>query len=83
MTTRYTVHGTVALITLSNPPVNGLGHATRLSLTDQLQQANADSAIKSIVIVSTKFHVSGMRTWQSPPIECARCSQEIASSRYN
>ena len=59
MTTRYTVHGTVALITLSNPPVNGLGHATRLSLTDQLQQANADSAIKSIVISGAGKAFSG------------------------
>ena len=59
MTTCYTVHGTVALITLSNPPVNGLGHATRLSLTDHLQQANADSAIKSIVISGAGKAFSG------------------------
>ena len=59
MTTRYTVHGTVALITLSNPPVNGLGHATRLSLTDHLQQANADSVIKSIVITGAGKAFSG------------------------
>ncbi len=39
MTTLYEVHGSVAVITLSNPPVNGLGHPTRLSLTDHLQQA--------------------------------------------
>ena len=30
MTAEYKVHGDVALITLNNPPVNGLGHATRL-----------------------------------------------------
>jgi len=29
MSASYAVHGTVAVITLDNPPVNGLGHATR------------------------------------------------------
>ncbi len=59
MTTLYTVHGTVALITLSNPPVNGLGHATRFGLTEHLQQANADSAVKSIVITGAGKAFSG------------------------
>ena len=59
MTTLYEVHGSVALITLSNPPVNGLGHATRLSLTDNLQKANADAAVKSIVITGAGKAFSG------------------------
>lgn len=59
MTTLYEVHGSVALITLSNPPVNGLGHATRLSLTDNLQKANDDDAVKSIVITGASRAFSG------------------------
>jgi 3-hydroxyacyl-CoA dehydrogenase len=59
MTTLYEVHGPVALITLSNPPVNGLGHATRLSLTDNLQKANADPAVKAIVITGAGKAFSG------------------------
>jgi len=59
MTTLYEIHGSVALITLSNPPVNGLGHATRLSLTDHLAQANADEAVKSIVITGAGKAFSG------------------------
>ncbi|MFZ2295037.1 MAG: 3-hydroxyacyl-CoA dehydrogenase NAD-binding domain-containing protein [Polaromonas sp.] len=59
MTTLYEVHGSVALITLSNPPVNGLGYATRLSITDNLQKANADSAVKSIVITGAAKVFSG------------------------
>lgn len=59
MTTLYEVHGSVALITLSNPPVNGLGYATRLSITDNLQKANADSAVKSIVITGAGKVFSG------------------------
>src|SRR3982751_2769825 len=59
MTTLYEVHGPVAVITLSNPPVNGLGHATRLSLTDNLQKANADAAVKAIVITGAGKAFSG------------------------
>ena len=59
MTTQYEVHGTVALITLSNPPVNGLGYATRSSLTNHLNQANADPAVKSIVITGAGRAFSG------------------------
>ena len=59
MTTLYEVHGTVAVITLNNPPVNGLGHATRVSITDNLQKANADALIKSIVITGAGSAFSG------------------------
>ena len=59
MTTLYEVHGTVAVITLNNPPVNGLGYATRLSITDNLAKANADAAIKSIVITGAGTAFSG------------------------
>jgi 3-hydroxyacyl-CoA dehydrogenase len=59
MTTLYEVHGSVAVITLNNPPVNGLGHATRLSITDNLQKANSDAAIKSIIITGAGKAFSG------------------------
>ena len=59
MTTLYEVHGSVAVITLNNPPVNGLGHATRLGITDGLQKANADSTVKSIVITGGGSAFSG------------------------
>ncbi len=59
MTTLYEVHGTVAVITLNNPPVNGLGYSTRVSIADNLQKANADAAIKSIVITGAGTAFSG------------------------
>ena len=59
MTTLYEVHGTVAVITLSNPPVNGLGHVTRLSLTGNLQKANLDPAVKAIVLTGAGKAFSG------------------------
>jgi 3-hydroxyacyl-CoA dehydrogenase len=33
MTAEYKVHGDIAVITLNNPPVNGLGYATRIGIT--------------------------------------------------
>ena len=32
MTAHYQVHGDIAVITLDNPPVNGLGLATRVAV---------------------------------------------------
>ncbi len=47
------------MITLSNPPVNGLGHATRLGITDSLAKANADAAVKSVVLTGAGKAFSG------------------------
>lgn len=46
----YQLHGDVALITLNNPPVNGLGYATRVAVMDALAKALADTAVQAIVI---------------------------------
>ncbi len=59
MTAQYKVHGSVAVITLDNPPVNGLGMATRKAITDGLQQAESDAAVKSIVITGAGKAFSG------------------------
>jgi 3-hydroxyacyl-CoA dehydrogenase len=59
MTADYKVHGDVAVITMNNPPVNGLGHATRVGLTDGLAKANADASVKSIVITGAGKAFSG------------------------
>jgi 3-hydroxyacyl-CoA dehydrogenase len=59
MTADYKVHGDVAVITMNNPPVNGLGHATRVGLTDGLAKANADASVKAIVITGAGKAFSG------------------------
>ncbi|HYW58739.1 MAG TPA: 3-hydroxyacyl-CoA dehydrogenase NAD-binding domain-containing protein [Polaromonas sp.] len=59
MTAKYEVRSSVAVITLDNPPVNGLGHATRQGITDALQKANADATVKSIVITGAGKAFSG------------------------
>ena len=50
MTVDYAVQQNVAVITLNNPPVNGLGFATRVALTDGLARALADASVNAIVI---------------------------------
>ena len=59
MTAEYKVHGDVAVITLSNPPVNGLGLATRVGITDGLSKALADDAVKAIVVTGAGKAFSG------------------------
>ena len=59
MTAEYKVHGSIAVITMSNPPVNGLGLATRQGIVDGLQRANADAAVKAIVITGAGGAFSG------------------------
>lgn len=59
MTAEYQVHGNVAVITMANPPVNGLGHATRLGIVQGLETANADAAVKAIVITGAGAAFSG------------------------
>ncbi len=59
MTADYKVHGDIAVITLNNPPVNGLGYATRVGITDGLAKANADAAVKAIVLTGAGKAFSG------------------------
>src|SRR5687768_6150558 len=43
-------HGDVLVVTSNNPPVNALGHAVRAGLVAAIEQAEADEAIKAVVI---------------------------------
>ncbi|MRW84713.1 3-hydroxyacyl-CoA dehydrogenase [Pseudoduganella sp. FT26W] len=59
MTAEYQVHGAVAVITLNNPPVNGMGLATRTAAVNGIQRALADDAVKAIVITGAGKAFSG------------------------
>jgi 3-hydroxyacyl-CoA dehydrogenase len=59
MTAQYKVHGNVAIITLDNPPVNGLGLATRQGITDGLARANQDVSVTAIVLTGAGKAFSG------------------------
>ena len=47
------VHGPVAVITMDKPPVNSLGAALRAGIADALDQANANAAVRAIVLTGT------------------------------
>jgi 3-hydroxyacyl-CoA dehydrogenase len=69
MSADYQVRNTVAVITLNNPPVNGLGFATRSAAVDALQRAQADDAVHAIVIAGAGKAFSGgadIREFDSP-----------------
>ncbi len=59
MSAEYKVQGEIAVITLNNPPVNGLGYETRKGITDALARANADAAIKAVVLTGAGKAFSG------------------------
>ncbi len=59
MSANYELRGKIAVITLDNPPVNGLGHATRLGITQGLDKAQADKNVKAIVITGAGKAFSG------------------------
>jgi 3-hydroxyacyl-CoA dehydrogenase len=46
----YQQRGSVAVITLDNPPVNGLGYDTRREFAAGVERAAADAAVVAIVI---------------------------------
>jgi 3-hydroxyacyl-CoA dehydrogenase len=52
--------GDVAVIRMDNPPVNALGHALRVGLEKAFADANADPAVKAIVLTGTgRFFSAG------------------------
>ena len=59
MTAEYQVNDGVAIITLNNPPVNGLGLSTRTAVVAGIKQALADSAVKAIIITGAGKAFSG------------------------
>ncbi|WP_310627152.1 3-hydroxyacyl-CoA dehydrogenase NAD-binding domain-containing protein [Limnohabitans sp.] len=69
MSANYKVHGDVAVISLNNPPVNGLGLSTRQAIADGVNKAVADAAVKAIVVTGQGKAFSGgadIREFGSP-----------------
>ncbi|MFA5939596.1 MAG: 3-hydroxyacyl-CoA dehydrogenase NAD-binding domain-containing protein [Sinimarinibacterium sp.] len=67
--TTYVVHGHTAVIAMNNPPVNGLGLDLRSGILAGLDRANADAAIRAIVLTGTDKAFSGgadIREFNSP-----------------
>ncbi len=69
MTAHYEVRGDVAVVTLANPPVNGLGYETRVGIVEGLAKALADDAVKAVVLTGAGKAFSGgadIREFNSP-----------------
>src|SRR5436190_22817962 len=56
---QYQVNGTVAVITLDNPPVNGLGHELRSGIVAGVEKAQADKNVKAVVLIGSGRAFSG------------------------
>ena len=69
MSADYKVHGDVAVISLNNPPVNGLGLSTRQAISEGVEKAVQDASIKAIVVTGHGKAFSGgadIREFGSP-----------------
>lgn len=69
MSASYEVRGGIAVITLNNPPVNGLGYETRKAVAEGVEKAEGDAAVKAIVITGAGKAFSGgadIREFGSP-----------------
>ena len=69
MSASYELRDGVAVITLNNPPVNGLGYDTRRAVADGVERAHADPAVRAIVITGAGRAFSGgadIREFGSP-----------------
>ncbi|CAH0349138.1 3-hydroxyacyl-CoA dehydrogenase NAD-binding domain-containing protein [Aquabacterium sp. CECT 9606] len=74
MSTSYQVADGIAVITLENPPVNGLGQSTRAGIVDGINKAQADASVQAVVITgSGKVFCGGadIREFGSPAASAA------------
>ncbi len=55
----YTVRDGIAVITMNNPPVNGLGSVLRPGIMAGIRQADADPAVNAIVVIGSTKAFSG------------------------
>ncbi|HEY4958745.1 MAG TPA: enoyl-CoA hydratase-related protein, partial [Caldimonas sp.] len=69
MSANYELRGDVAVITMDNPPVNGLGYDTRRAIVDGLDRALADDKVLAVVVTGAGKAFSGgadIREFGSP-----------------
>jgi 3-hydroxyacyl-CoA dehydrogenase len=59
MSAEYQVIGSVAVITMNNPPVNGLGHSTRSAIVESIKLATLNETVNAIIITGAGKAFSG------------------------
>ena len=55
----YSVRDGIAVITMNNPPVNGLGSVLRPGIMDGIRKAGSDPAVQAVVIIGSAKAFSG------------------------
>ena len=76
----YSLQGAIAVITLNNPPVNGLGLPLREGLMSGLDRAAKDAAVKAVVIIGSAKAFSGgadIREFNTPKSTAAPTLHQI------
>ena len=68
----YAVRDGIAVISMNNPPINGLSNALRAAIMENLEKADKDAAVKAVVLVGAAKAFSGgadIREFNSPRIK--------------
>ncbi len=76
----YSVRDGVAVITMNNPPVNGLGSVLRPGIMAGIKQAEADPAVKALVLIGSAKAFSGgadIREFNTPKMNLPPSLPEI------
>jgi 3-hydroxyacyl-CoA dehydrogenase len=68
----YAVRDGIAVISMNNPPINGLSNALRAAIMENLEKADKDAAIKAVVLIGAAKAFSGgadIKEFNSPRIK--------------
>ena len=57
--TKYEIQNRVAIVTLNNPPVNGLGFDLRVSIVNSIEKALQDNQVDAIILTGSEKAFSG------------------------
>lgn len=79
----YQVSNGIAVLTLSNPPVNGLSHGLRKGILESLSKANADDQVRAVVIIGEGSGFSGgadIREFGTPKMIAAPTLTEVVEA---
>ncbi|MDW8469664.1 MAG: 3-hydroxyacyl-CoA dehydrogenase NAD-binding domain-containing protein [Burkholderiales bacterium] len=76
----YSVHDGIAVVTMNNPPVNGLGSVLRPGILAGIERAQADPAVKALVLIGSAKAFSGgadIREFNTPKASQPPTLQDI------
>jgi 3-hydroxyacyl-CoA dehydrogenase len=79
-TAHYALHGSIATLSLDNPPVNGLGHALRSAIVDGLQRAALDPQVHAVILIGSHKAFCGgadIREFNTPKASLAPTLRDV------